>query len=126
MRRAVDARDSDMITSAATSGQDIHRDRRWLVMAAVGAISFVLIVARRPDALFNPQFYAEDGKYFYAQAYNLGGLHALTIPLRRISHYERPTRGIDRSTVSPVMGTCDHQCSRHSGSKLTCGVPILR
>ena len=50
-------------------------------MAAVGVISFVLIVARRPDAIFYPQFYAEDGKYFYAQAYNLGGLHALTIPL---------------------------------------------
>ena len=52
---------------------------------AVGAISFILIVARWPDALLSPQFYAEDGKYFYAQAYNLGGLHALTIPLADIS-----------------------------------------
>jgi hypothetical protein len=35
----------------------------------------VLIVAsRRPDVLFHAQFWAEDGKFWYADAYNLGAL----------------------------------------------------
>jgi hypothetical protein len=39
----------------------------------------VLIVLRRPDVLSNAQFYAEDGAIWYADAYNLGGLHALAL-----------------------------------------------
>jgi hypothetical protein len=35
---------------------------------------------RRPDALLNPQFYAEDGAFWYAQAWNLGWLHSLILP----------------------------------------------
>lgn len=35
---------------------------------------------RRPDALLNPQFYAEDGTTWFADAWNTGWLHSLTIP----------------------------------------------
>jgi hypothetical protein len=37
-------------------------------------------VSRRPDALLNPQFYAEDGAIWFADAWNLGWLHSLTLP----------------------------------------------
>lgn len=52
-------------------------ERRMLI---VGVISFCAIVARRPDALFNAQFWAEDGNFWYPQAYALGGAHALVLP----------------------------------------------
>lgn len=40
---------------------------------------FVILFSRRPDALLNPQFYAEDGMVWYPQAYNFG-LHSFLIP----------------------------------------------
>jgi hypothetical protein len=47
-------------------------------------IVFVLVVAaivsRRPDALLNPQFYGEDGATWFANAWNQGWLHSLTLP----------------------------------------------
>jgi hypothetical protein len=42
--------------------------------------AFCSIVSRRPDAIFNAQFFAEDGKIWYAQAYDLGWLHSLVLP----------------------------------------------
>jgi hypothetical protein len=39
-----------------------------------------LIVSRRPDGITNPQFWAEDGTFWYAQAHQAGGLTALRIP----------------------------------------------
>ena len=56
------------------------RDHRWLLVTIAGALAVLLIFSRRPDALLNPQFLAEDGAYFYAQAYNLGPWHALVTP----------------------------------------------
>jgi hypothetical protein len=47
---------------------------------AVFAACSLAVISRRPDAVFNPQFWAEDGKFWYAQAYNLGWLHALALP----------------------------------------------
>src|SRR6266481_6539477 len=40
--------------------------------ALIFLVAFVLVVSRRPDAIFNAQFYAEDGRFFYADAYNFG------------------------------------------------------
>jgi hypothetical protein len=34
--------------------------------------AFALVLSHRPDAIFNAQFYAEDGKYFYSHAYQFG------------------------------------------------------
>ena len=45
---------------------------RGLVIAAMLVVAAALVVARRPDAVTRPQFYAEDGTYWFADAYNLG------------------------------------------------------
>ena len=39
---------------------------RWAFMLGAGVIAVVIVVSHRPDALFNPQFLNEDGKYYYA------------------------------------------------------------
>ncbi len=49
------------------------------MMLIVAVVAWALIVSRRPDAIFNAQFWAEDG-IWYSQAYNLGALHTLLIP----------------------------------------------
>lgn len=43
------------------------------------ALAVLAVISRRPDAIFNPQFYGEDGNIWFADAYNFGWLHALTI-----------------------------------------------
>jgi hypothetical protein len=50
---------------------------RWLVLSFV--VASVAIFSRDPSLFTHPQFYAEDGRW-YAQAYNLGWLHSLTLP----------------------------------------------
>lgn len=42
--------------------------------------AFILIVSRRPSSLTNPQFWAEDGRNWYADAFNHGILYSLTTP----------------------------------------------
>lgn len=51
----------------------------WVMMLIVAVVAWALIISRRPDALFNAQFWAEDGIWF-SQAYNFGALPALLIP----------------------------------------------
>ena len=51
----------------------------WKLQCAVFASAALFVFARRPDLLLHAHFYAEDGARWYAQAYNLGWLHALTI-----------------------------------------------
>jgi hypothetical protein len=43
------------------------------------AVALVLLVSRRPDAVLNAQFWAEDGKFWYADAYTFG-LRSLLMP----------------------------------------------
>jgi hypothetical protein len=40
--------------------------------AMVFLIALLILFSRRPDALLNPQFYAEDGTYWYVNAYEAG------------------------------------------------------
>jgi hypothetical protein len=49
----------------------------WPLFAAA---SFAVIVSRRPSSLTNPQFWAEDGRNWYADAYNHGVFYSLTTP----------------------------------------------
>ena len=66
------------VTRAATSRREggseiLESAPLWLLSVLIlAAIAF-----RRPDALFNAQFFAEDGAIFFAQAYNYGPFHAL-------------------------------------------------
>jgi hypothetical protein len=59
-------------------GIKLHPGLRLQVLIFISA--FVILMTRRPDALLNPQFWAEDGKYWYADAYNLGIIHSLILP----------------------------------------------
>lgn len=43
-------------------------------------LAAALVVARRPDALFHAQFWAEDGAAWFADAYNRGPLGTLALP----------------------------------------------
>lgn len=42
--------------------------------------SMLLLVSRKPDSFLNAQFWAEDGRNWYADAYNNGFFHALLTP----------------------------------------------
>jgi hypothetical protein len=54
-------------------------DNKVWFHAAAFAIAFLILFSRRPDALLNAQFYAEDGRFFYADAYHFGW-HCLLLP----------------------------------------------
>jgi hypothetical protein len=58
---------------------ELSRERKLLLHAAIFLGAFVLVFLRRPDALLNAQFYAEDGTFFYADAYHFGW-HSLLLP----------------------------------------------
>ena len=47
--------------------------------AIVFSVAFLIVFSRRPDAILNAQFYAEDGWAFYPDAY-YHGLHTLFMP----------------------------------------------
>jgi len=69
-----------MKTIAKLRGETITPtpDRRFYILVFVAA--FAVIVLRRPDAVLNPQFWAEDGTVFYADAYNKGIMIPLLSP----------------------------------------------
>ena len=67
-------------TDARTEMATVVTGVSWRWQVAVLLVACVAIVSRRPDALTNPQFYAEDGAVWYANAYNLGWLHSLALP----------------------------------------------
>jgi hypothetical protein len=52
--------------------QNRQIDLRLWQHCAVFLLACALIVSRRPDAVFHAQFWAEDGRYFFADAYNVG------------------------------------------------------
>jgi hypothetical protein len=55
------------------------RFRLWQ-HGAIFLFACLILISRRPDAIFHAQFYAEDGKAWYADAYNFGWWHALFLP----------------------------------------------
>jgi hypothetical protein len=44
------------------------------------ALATIALFSRRPSLLTHAQFYAEDGMFWFSQAYNLGWLHSLLLP----------------------------------------------
>lgn len=52
-----------------------------LFYIAASFISFLIVFSRRPDAVLNPQFWAEDGRVWYADAYNHGVVYSLFTPV---------------------------------------------
>ncbi len=49
------------------------------LQAIAFSVAFLIVWSRRPDAILNAQFYAEDGRVWWLDAYNLG-LHSLFMP----------------------------------------------
>ncbi|MFH0929742.1 MAG: hypothetical protein V1814_00635 [Candidatus Moraniibacteriota bacterium] len=54
--------------------------KRWLFFILLFIFSAAIVVTKRPDVITNPQFYAEDGTFWFSEAYNNGSLHALLVP----------------------------------------------
>lgn len=46
--------------------------RRWLYVGMLGVLAVAVILSRKPDAVLNAQFWAEDGTVWYRQAYETG------------------------------------------------------
>jgi hypothetical protein len=58
---------------ATDSTHDVGAPRITLVAhAGIALAAFLVFFARRPDAILNAQFYAEDGARWFAEAYHLG------------------------------------------------------
>jgi hypothetical protein len=53
---------------------------RFWQHCVVFLFAYLVFVARRPDAIFHPQFCAEDGFVWFSDAYNRGWLHSLMLP----------------------------------------------
>lgn len=49
----------------------------------VFVVVFILLASRRPDGVFHPQFYAEDGSVWFADAYNFGWAAITHLDYRR-------------------------------------------
>jgi hypothetical protein len=52
----------------------------WELQLLVFFIAAVAVVSRRPDALFNPQFFGEDGAVWYPEAYMFGWFTSVLHP----------------------------------------------
>jgi hypothetical protein len=68
------------MATAVSGPVEIPAKHRVALSVAIFLFACAVIVARRPDAIFNAQFFAEDGRFWFADAYNLGWLHALFLP----------------------------------------------
>ena len=78
--RARQQRALTILTTGALQRQPGAAGLSWPWLCLTVLVAAALVVLRKPDVLNNPQFYAEDGAVWYADAYNLGWLRALTIP----------------------------------------------
>jgi len=65
-------------SAAPADGMEARADS-LAFRAAILVTSFLILFSRRPDAILNAQFYAEDGARWFADAYHLGW-HCLSIP----------------------------------------------
>jgi hypothetical protein len=63
-----------------SAGREQKHAFSWYWQIAVFFFAALLVVSRDPSALFHAQFYAEDGRIWFADAYNFGPLRALFIP----------------------------------------------
>jgi hypothetical protein len=61
------------------NAEEVSWNRQSAFHAAVFLVSFLVLLSRRPDAILNAQFYAEDGARWYADAYHMGW-HCLLLP----------------------------------------------
>ena len=75
-----------MKINRAISSHDPSGRKLLYVHIILFTLAFIVIISRRPDAILNPQFWAEDGSVFYAQAYNKGIINSLFLPYAGYLH----------------------------------------
>ncbi|HTM13635.1 MAG TPA: hypothetical protein VL127_12000 [Bryobacteraceae bacterium] len=63
--------------NATTESQEQSIELGYSKHAAIVLLTFTVLASRRPDAIFHAQFWAEDGRVWFANAYNLGWWPAL-------------------------------------------------
>ncbi len=61
-------------------GMNSRFDPKKLFFPIVGLLATLILFARRPKSFLNPQFWAEDGREWYADAYNHGIIFSLFTP----------------------------------------------
>jgi hypothetical protein len=68
--------------SQASSARILTLDgwRKPAFHIAIFVFAVAVVIARRPDAVFHAQFYAEDGRVWFADAYNIGSFSAMLHP----------------------------------------------
>jgi hypothetical protein len=71
------ARWSSFVNSNQATFSKFSRSRIFHLLVVM--TGFLIIFSRRPDAIMNPQFWAEDGQRWYADAYQFG-IRCLLIP----------------------------------------------
>src|ERR1043166_2671938 len=67
------------LASSEDSNSAALRLRRGASHAGILVVALLVLFSRRPDALLNAQFYAEDGARWFADAYHVGW-RSLLIP----------------------------------------------
>jgi hypothetical protein len=66
-------------TAQFTTGRERTGGLQIVLQVTIFLVAFAVLFSRRPDAILNAQFWAEDGKYFYSDAYQYGW-HCLLLP----------------------------------------------
>jgi hypothetical protein len=76
LRDRIEAQGRTAVLSSAAEqrGLTLTTIRRPLAFVALVALAMAVAASRRPDAVLNPQFWAEDGAQWFAGAYNQGWL----------------------------------------------------
>ncbi|HEY6989186.1 MAG TPA: hypothetical protein VH369_12415, partial [Bryobacteraceae bacterium] len=69
---------ADFTIRAQSDNLNVNPGIGWKLQLFIFVVAMGAIVSRRPDAIFNPQFFGEDGPVWYGQAYAFGWLTALT------------------------------------------------
>ena len=57
----------------------LRRPALWTGVCVFAALGVAMLL-RRPDAVTNPQFFAEDGRIWFEDAYQAGRLHTMFVP----------------------------------------------
>lgn len=76
--------DRSSVEQPVAMAQDYQLPRHVALLSYFLAI--LIAILRRPDFVTNPQFWAEDGRVWFQQAYNEGVLHALLQPYAGYYH----------------------------------------
>jgi hypothetical protein len=88
-------------------------------LVAVGAIA--VVIARRPDAVTNAQFWAEDGTIWFATAYDHGGFASLFVPYN--GYLQTFSRLV--AALSPPSGCAGRRSLQHRSDRRAGGAGPL-